>query len=52
MFDFSATNIHNGLIVTGFVTQKGTKEEWRDVSIAWRHLFTLDGNNDDKSETI
>ena len=28
------------------------REESRDESIAWRHLFTLHGNNDDKSETI
>ena len=28
------------------------REESRDESIAWRHLFTFDGNNDDKSETI
>ena len=29
-----------------------TREESRDESIAWRHLFTSNGNNDDKSETI
>ena len=29
-----------------------SREESRDESIAWRHLFTFDGNNDDKSETI
>ena len=28
------------------------REESRDESIAWRHLFTLHGNNDDKSEII
>ena len=28
------------------------REESRDESTAWRHLFTLHGNNDDKSETI
>ena len=28
------------------------REESRDESIAWRHLFTYHGNNDDKSETI
>ena len=28
------------------------REESRDESIAWKHLFTLHGNNDDKSETM
>ena len=28
------------------------REESRDESIAWSHLFTKHGNNDDKSETI
>ena len=32
--------------------QLSTREESRDESIAWRHLFTLCGNNDDKSETV
>ena len=32
--------------------QLSTREESRDESIAWRHLFPFNGNNDDKSETI
>ena len=49
--DQAMADSKEGALVTKKWVLRG-REESRDESIAWRHLFTLCGNNDDKSETV
>ena len=50
-YDFGKMNSTLGSVVP-LAMFNLIREESRDESIAWRHLFPFNGNNDDKSETI